>query len=116
MFDAISEILWQLGGDVSREDGIAQIRDVSGRLFSVEGPVPPDLEWEFRQGPHVLGSGSNLPDFGVLSACTIECRWVDLFVDTMSAIVTRIQGSYWILDAGDVVWDARDIDGHRLAL
>jgi hypothetical protein len=75
-----------------------------------------ELKWEFQDGPHHLGSGKELPDFGALSACSIECRWIDLFTDVMAELNARLMRRYWVLDAEDVVWDISEIDLGRFTL
>lgn len=66
------------GAEVT-DDGMAQLRDQQGCLFTMFAYLNPDGYWDWRHGPVTPAGDGPLPGLEVSSACWIECRWEELF-------------------------------------
>lgn len=111
----VLDALRDAGAEVTA-DGVGQLRDEQGRLFTVFARLDPNEGWDWRDGPvtHV-GEGPK-PDMQVSSACWIECRWEELFVANVRALAFALADKSWVLDGDDVLWPAEDVDAARVRL
>jgi hypothetical protein len=117
LFRDARAVLLKLGAKSSDDSGgVAQLRDEAGRLFTIFGRIPAESEWEVREGPFEVGSGSGIPDMATVTACAIECRWEDLFATVVGRIAAQLPGPCWDLAGNGVVWAADSLDSERLHL
>lgn len=86
------------------------------RMFHYYGKVKPDLEWEFRDPPWIAADGVPLPDIATVDGYYVECRWEDLFAETMAAIAGASKLPVWVMDSNGVVWDGAAVDPERIHL
>lgn len=116
-FEEVMESLVLDGADCTADfGGQVQLQDEEGRLFTVY-PVDPDHAYEYREGPFVpAGPDVDVPDMRTAIACSVECRWEDLFVATVGRLAARLRRPMWVLDNRNVVWDASTVDPTRVAL
>lgn len=116
-FKEIVESLLADGADYTAEfGGEVQLQDDEGRLFALY-PVDPDHAYEYRDGPFVpAGPEVDVPDMRIAIACSVECRWEDLFVATVGRLAARLRRPMWVLDNRNVVWDAAAVGSTRVAL
>jgi hypothetical protein len=104
-----------VGAEVA-PDGVAQIRDDEGRLFTVFAHPDPASDWEWRSGSVTPTDDGLQPDLATASACWIECRWEVLFADLVRTLARALPGDSWVLDGDGVLWSAADVDPTRVRL
>lgn len=98
------------------DGGVAQYRDAEGRLFTLFGTVDPEFDWEFREGPFSLAGQAVMPDMSTVTACSVECRWEELFAVVVKAIASELTTPAWVLDGDGVLWLASEVDPKRIRL
>jgi hypothetical protein len=76
---------------------------------------PEDLAWEYRRGPHRLGSGSAMPDMSAMAGVQLECRWGDLLAATVHNVAVELTHPCWLVDNDGVVWEATAVDPMRVS-
>ncbi|MFN8076309.1 MAG: hypothetical protein U0Q15_12940 [Kineosporiaceae bacterium] len=117
--------LFRLVADVLKADpscstrdveGVVQLVDSEGRLLTVFAHVDEESAWEFRDGPFVLADESTHVDTSAMTACVVECRWADLFVDVVGRLADQVPNPLWVLDADGVIWPAAEVDPSRVRL
>ena len=103
-------------GAQSSPDGVGQLQDDQGRLFTFFGQVQASNAWEWQDGPHhVEGEGTG-PDLATATACWVECRWEGWFADLFEALAPELSAPAWVLDNNHVLWPADEIDPARISL
>jgi hypothetical protein len=103
-------------GAESGPDGFAQLVDDRGRYFTWYGPAGPEFEYDLRDPPESVRGAGTPPDIHTASACYVECRWEDLFIDLVQRISRRVSESVWVLDSAGVLWLAEELDPNELRL
>jgi len=103
-------------GARSSPDGVSQLRDDQGRLFTFYGQVEPSQRWEWQDGPHHVEGDGVGPDLATATACWAECRWEGWLADLFRALAPELSAPAWVLDNNDVLWPADDIDPARISL
>lgn len=97
-------------------DGVAQLRDQQGRLFTVFARPDPEGDWEWRRGPVTLAREGLQPDLEMSSACWIECRWEEMFATRVRELALALPELSWVLDGDGVLWRAEDVDPLQVRL
>lgn len=72
--------------------------------------------FDIREGLVSLGSGSVMPPMATVFAVNIECRWEDLFVDTVSTVASELAYPCWVMDTHGVIWAGEAVDPERVRL
>ncbi len=114
-FETAKKVLLSLGGQISDDNSVIQIRDETGGFFTVYR-VPPGSEGEFRDGPLYAAPGLEVPDLSAASGLAIECRSEFQFVTFVKAIARASPVDTWVIDGDGVVWSAGDVDASRVRL
>jgi hypothetical protein len=115
LFETARNVLLSLGGRASVDGLVVQLRDETGGLFTAY-PVPPELDWEFKDGPLRPASGVNIPDLSSMNGLAIECRNEFQFSTLVRAIAESSTVNMWVVDGDGVVWRARDVDASLVRL
>lgn len=115
LFEVAKRVLLRLGGQVSADDAVAQLRDETGGLFTVYR-VPPEAEWEFKTGKLTPAPRSTLPDMSLMKGIAIECRNEFTFVTVVRAIAKTIAREAWVVDGDGMVWCAREVNPAQIRL
>lgn len=114
-FEAAKRVLLRLGGQVSADDAVAQLRDEAGGLFTVYR-VPPEAEWEFKTGELAPASRSTLPDMSLMKGVAIECRNEFTFANVVKVIAETIARDTWVVDGDGMVWCAKEVNPAQIRL
>lgn len=112
-------MLVDLGGTQAADetgDGMTQLVDENGRLFTLFERVPEGTDWEVREGPFAAATGARLPDMRTVVACPFDCRWPDLAVRVAASVARAAEVPTWLLDGDGVVWGAEAVDPRRVRL
>jgi hypothetical protein len=115
LFANVSEILRRHGA-VTTSDKVTQLSDTEGRLLTIFGDLDPALDWEWKDGVIVMFDGSAIPPESAITACSVECRWEDLFASTMATIGDELAEKAWVLDGDGVLWPVQEVDPERVKL
>jgi len=94
--------------------GVVQLTDALGRILTVFGDA--DLELQELRKVSLVGPDGAVVDTAHVSACVIECRWEDLFVETMKRLADLLPEPLLVVDGDDVVWPAGKVDPARVKL
>jgi len=115
LFSLVSSALIDDGADYTDgAGGVVQVTGSSGRMLTVYG----DAESERRELSHVTLAWPEgaVVETSQLSACVVECRWEDLFAETMARLAALVPAPVWVIDGNDVVWPAAHVDPARVSL
>jgi hypothetical protein len=105
--------LGSVGRTVSASNGVVQVADERGRLYSFYDNARPDWEWH----TNVDTTRHSLPnDWASMHAYAVECRWEDLFVEITEEIGAGLTEAVWVVDGNGVLWPARNLDPQALRL
>jgi len=96
-------------------DGMVQMTDERGRLFTVFDGVPEGFEYEYQDGPFADSDG-RLYDTSTLAVCIIECRWEEWFASVLGRLADRIDAELLVLDSAGTIWPASNVDPARIVL
>jgi hypothetical protein len=103
-----------IGRGASTTDGVIQLDDRSGYLFTLFRE--PEQTAEAVAEPLVAAPGlGQIPDLSDVEAYMAECRSEALFVDVVRDLAQAAHGT-WVIDGDGVVWDAREVDASALRL
>ena len=117
VFEDVRRILLAHGADAGAV-GVheyVQVRDDRDRLLMAYS-YPPELAADYRDGSFTLGSGPAIPDMSRMTGVMIECRWEDLFVNTVALLALELTYRCWVLDGSDVIWAGEALDPERIRL
>lgn len=106
------EVLRGVGAGVA-PDGMAQLQDERGRLFTMFIDTGDD---EWRHEPVTPACDGPQPDLETASACWIECRWEEMFTALVRMIALALPTTSWVIDGDGVLWPAADVDPARVRL
>ena len=109
LFEGVREILDRAGAH-SSSDRVVQLDDGQDHLLTVFGEMDPAYDWEWREGDIEMFDGSEPPQLANMTACAVECRWENLFANTMAAIGAGLSTQAWVLDGDGVLWPASGVD------
>lgn len=117
-FQEIVQNLVRAGAEYQPDgDRMVQLKDSGGRYLTIYGDVADRYFSEDWSGPFVPADDSvRIPDLRAVAACSVECRWNDLFVATVRRLARELTHPFWVLDEMDVVWNADAVDVKRLVL
>jgi hypothetical protein len=117
MFDALVLIARDDGADYSPEyGGLIQATDDSGRSFTLYPAGRKEAQIDLGEPLNPASEEVHIPEMDRVTVCVVECRWEDLFVETVGRFASRLSFPLWVLDDRDVVWNADDIDPKRIFL
>lgn len=115
LYEQIERVLIGFGARTA-SDRIAQIEDDSGYLFTVFGDVGPESEADLRAAPiRVRGDVSGL-DQATATACWVECRSEDVFVQWVRMVAAQRMNPLWVLDGDGAMWNVEALDPAELRL
>ncbi|WP_328992067.1 hypothetical protein OG394_37575 [Kribbella sp. NBC_01245] len=115
LYEQIERVLIGFGARTA-SDRTAQIEDDSGYLFTVFGDVGPESEADLRAAPiRVRGDVSGL-DQASATACWVECRSEDVFVQWVRTVSAERMTPTWVLDGDGVIWNVEAVDPDELQL
>jgi hypothetical protein len=109
LFDTVKRVLLSLGGQVSADGEVAQLRDDIEGMFTIYR-VAPESEWEFKTGALKSPPEVKLPDISDMQGIAIECRSESLFVSLVKKIAEACTCDLWVVDGNGVVWHAYDVN------
>jgi hypothetical protein len=115
LFNTAEQVVRSLGGNVSSDGAILQLKDEVGGLITAYR-VAPELEWEFKAGELKASIGADLPDVNNMHGIALECRSEFQFAALMKAIADASDGDLWVVDGDGVVWPASRVDPSRVRL
>lgn len=115
IFEAVTQFLLSLGGRVSSDGAVAQLRDEVGGLFTAYR-VAPESEWEFKVGELKAANGANLPNVSDMTGIAVECRSEFQFAALVKAIADASGRDMWVVDGNGIVWRAAGVDPRRVRL
>ncbi|MCW2751304.1 MAG: hypothetical protein JWR83_2414 [Aeromicrobium sp.] len=115
LFTLVAKVLMADGAESAEgAGGVVQLTDSQGRILTVYGDA--ELEIQELRDLSLVGSDGELVETSQVSACVIECRWEDLFVETVKRLADLVPDPLWVVDGNDVVWPAGHVDPARVKL
>jgi hypothetical protein len=115
LFAHLRDALVAQGAETDEPRQHVRLGDANGRSL-LAYRHDEEFAWEYRDGPHRLGSGIAIPDMSAMTGVHIECRWEDLLAATVHGLAMQLKHPCWLVDNDGVVWEATAIDPLRLSL
>ena len=114
LFDVAGRALVDMGGTYYPDDGVVQLRDELGNLFTIYENAEPS--YEYRDRPLVGASEIQLPNLHDMIGLAVECRNERHFAMLVKAIAQASDSAVWVVDGDGVVWSALEVDPARVRL
>jgi hypothetical protein len=114
LFEDAKRALVGFGGQYFPKDGVVQLRDETGGLFTLFDNAEP--RWEYAEGPLTAAPGVELPDISQMKGLAVECRNEQQFALVVQAIDSANASDVWVVDGDGVVWPASAVDPQRVRL
>lgn len=114
LFGRVKHVLMAQGAEAGND---AVRLEVEGRLLTVH-PIENDGRDKFdREEPPTAIHGVGPPHVPTASVCSFECRWEELFTETVKGLDRRLdQDVLWVLDGDGVLWSATSLDSQSVTL
>ena len=102
--------------DFTREIRELQVHEPGTGLGFYFAPMWPGDEICFTEPPHYPEPGVPMPDFATVHGYGAHCRSEEFFAWMVSEVARMTEHPVWVLDQGNVLWDARNVDPSRVHL